>query len=249
MTKLWRLSLLALLSKPAWAQRGLPDDLLQYSVTVGEGWRGFTDVGFMLDAVLTLALAAVLGAVLAYHPRHRQTADTPEEIEAPRVYIFYSVIGALIGIMVVHYGLVVGFVLFGIGGLIRFRTVLRSAAMTGHIIFVTLIGLSCGLDLPTVAVLATAFGYILIHVLEANIVYRLEVQALPAESFAAAAAEYRSVLEAEGCRILSEKKNADKGRVRFIFRSGRKVPRSRLEEALESGVKPERKGSMDWELD
>ena len=80
---------------------------------MGEGWVGFTDLGFMLNAVLTLTLAAVLGAVLAYHPKHRQTADTLEEIEAPRVYILYSVVGALIGIMVVHYGLVVGFVLFG----------------------------------------------------------------------------------------------------------------------------------------
>lgn len=216
---------------------------------MGGGWAGFTDFGFMLDAALTLVLAAVLGAALAYHPKHRQTADTIEEIEAPRVYVLYSVIGALIGIMVVRYGLVVGFAIFGIGGLIRFRTILRSAAMTGHIILVTLIGLSCGLDLPNVAVLATLFAYILIYVLEAKITYRLDVQALPAERFVAASDQYRSVLEAEGCRILNEKKNPDKGRVRFIFRSERNVSRSQLEQSLESKVSPELKGSMDWELD
>ena len=216
---------------------------------MGEGWVGFTDLGFMLNAVLTLTLAAVLGAVLAYHPKHRQTADTLEEIEAPRVYILYSVVGALIGIMVVHYGLVVGFVLFGIGGLIRFRTILSSPVMTGHIIFVTLIGLSAGLDLPNIAVLATGFGYVLIHLLEANITYRLDVQALPPERFAAAAAEYRDVLEAEGCRILREKKNPAKGRVRFIFRSERRVPQSKLADSIDSKVDPELRGSVDWELD
>ena len=132
---------------------------------MGEGWQGFTDIGFLVSATLTLLLAVILGAIIAYHPKHGQTADTLAEIEAPKVYVMYSVIGAIIGIMVVKYGLVVGFVLFGIGGLIRFRTNLRSASLTGRVIFTTLIGLSCGLDLPHVAVLATVFGYVLIYIL------------------------------------------------------------------------------------
>lgn len=249
MKRLWRIPVLAMLSMPVLAQNALPDALQQKPVVMGEGWIGFTDVGFMVNAALTLVLAAVLGAVLAYHPKHRQTANSFEQIEAPRVYILYSVIGSLIGIMVVRYGLVVGFVLFGIGGLIRFRTVLRSAAMTGHIIFETLIGLSCGLDLPNVAVLATVFGFGLIYILEASITYRLDIQALHVERYVDAVAEYRSALEAEGCRILNEKKNPDKGRVRFIFCSKHKTPHSRLEQALKSRVPPELRGSMDWELD
>ena len=108
----------------------------------GEGWLGFTDLNFLINTVLTLVLATVRGAVLAYHPRRRQTADTVEEIEAPKVFVTYAVIGALIGILVVKYGLVVGFVLFGIGGLIRFRTVMASPSMTGQVIYVTLIGLA-----------------------------------------------------------------------------------------------------------
>ncbi len=122
----------------------------------GEGWTGFTDLDFLLGAFLKLVLATALGAVIGFHPRRIRTADTLEEIEAPKVSIVYAVIGSLIGILVVKYGLVMGFVLFGIGGLIRFRTVMRSAQLTGQVIFVTLIGLTCGLDLPHVAVLATA---------------------------------------------------------------------------------------------
>ena len=99
----------------AWSQ-GLPDFLLQEPESLGEGWQGFTDVAFLVNSLLTLTLAAILGAAIAYHPKHEQTADTLEEIEAPKVYVMYAVIGALIGIMVVKYGLVVGFVLFGIGG-------------------------------------------------------------------------------------------------------------------------------------
>lgn len=232
----------------AWSQ-DIPDILLQEPNSLGEGWHGFADIGFLTNATLTLVLAAVLGAVIAYHPKHGQTTDTIEEVEAPKVYVMYAVIGAIIGIMVVKYGLVVGFVLFGIGGLIRFRTVLRSASLTGHVIFVTLIGLSCGLNLPHVAVLSTAFAFVLTYILEARVTYKIDVRLLPAQRVVEAAATYRSMLEEHGCRIISEKKNPDRQRVTFIFLSSNKFVRNRLEEAFDLRLDPTLKGAVDWEVD
>jgi hypothetical protein len=231
------------------SQHQVGDAFLQEPMSFGEGWMGFTDLGFLVNMLLTLLLAAVLGATIAYHPKRRLTADTLEEIEAPKVYIMYAVIGAFIGILVVKYGLVVGFVLFGIGGLIRFRTVLRSASLTGHVIFVTLIGLACGLDLPHVAVMATAFGFVLIYILDAQTTYRVDVRALTQECIADASAAYREVLERHGCRILSEKKNPLKERVTFIFRSDPRVARQRLEDVLDTEIDPALKGAVDWQLD
>lgn len=231
------------------AAQSLSDALLQEPGSLGEGWRGFTDVAFLVNATLTLTLAALLGAIIAYHPKHRQTADTLQEIEAPKVYIMYSVIGAIVGIMVVKYGLVVGFVLFGVGGLIRFRTMLRSAILTGNVILVTLIGLSCGLDLPHVAALATAFGFVLIYVLEARITYRISVRGMPGDGVAKAAAAYRSVLQQHGGHILSERKNPAKGRFRFIFRCSHEMTQERLSEIFAANIDPELKGSVDWEID
>lgn len=227
----------------------MPEFVATIPGPLGEGWYGFTDFEFLFNAFLTLTLAAVLGAAIAYHPKNVKTADTIEEIEAPKVYITYAVIGALIGVMVVKYGPIVGFVLFGIGGLIRFRTLLRSANLTGHVIFVTLIGLSCGLDLPHVAVLATAFGFVLIYILDARITYRIDVRALPPERVAESASAYRKVLEEQDCRIMSEKKNPDRGRVTFIFRSSRQETREDLESQFESDVDASIKGSLDWEVD
>ncbi len=233
---------------PAWAQQ-MPEFLLKAPGSMGEGWQGFADVGFLVRALLTLSLSVVLGAVIAYHPKHGQTADTLREIEAPKVYIMYAVIGAIIGIMVVKYGLVVGFVLFGIGGLIRFRTSLRSASMTGRVIFVTLIGLASGLDLPHVAVLATVFGYGLIYILDSSVAYRIDIRALPSQRVAEAAAAYRALLEREDCRIVSEKKNPGKKRVTFIFRSSRDATQHRLEDVLETQIDGSLKGSVNWEID
>jgi hypothetical protein len=231
------------------AQGIFSDALAPDAISLGAGWAGFADFSFIANAVLTLLLATALGAALAYHPKHLQTADTFEEIEAPKVYILYAVIGALIGIMVVKYGLVVGFVLFGIGGLIRFRTLLRSAILTGNVIFATLVGLACGLDLPHVGVLATAFGYALIYFIDAQTTYRIDIQALPNEGFASAVAAYRDALESTGCKILSEKKNPTKQRVAFLFHSDRRTPRSVIEQSLETQVDAALRGSVDWQID
>lgn len=248
MRNIWLALSLTLVAVTAWPQPG-PEILIQEPESLGEGWQGFTDWRFLANAVMTLALAAILGAAIAYHPKHVQTADTLEEIEAPKVFITYAVIGALIGILVVKYGLVVGFVLFGIGGLIRFRTVLRSASLTGHVIFVTLIGLSCGLDLPHVAVLATAFGFVLIYALNTCFTYRINVTAIHEENMAYASVAYRRVLEQQGCHIMSEKKNPNRGRITFIFRNPRNMTRNQLEELLDTNIDASLKGFLDWEIE
>lgn len=210
---------------------------------------GFTDINFLLNSLLTMSLATLLGAVIAYHPKNIQTADTLEEIEAPKVFITYAMIGALIGIMVVKYGLVVGFVFFGIGGLIRFRTVLRSAMLTGQVIFVTLVGLACGLDLPHVAVMATSFGFVLIYILESHVTYSIDIRAIAADRVGESATSYRTLLEANGCKILSEKKDPGKKRLSFIFRTAQKISLDQLKELLETEIDPKLKGSVNWEID
>jgi hypothetical protein len=236
-----------LLATPALAQE-VGDMILNTPGPSGEGWQGFLNQGFLIRAFLNLSLAAVLGAIIAYHPKHRQTADTFEEIEATQIYILYAVIGSITGILVVQYGMAVGFVLFGIGALIRFRTVLRSASLTGRLIFVTLIGLSAGLDLPHVAVLVTVFGFILIFFLDARFTFRIFVRGLPDKTFTQAVHAYREVLEQDNSRLISEKKDPDRCRVTFIIRSAEVDAGKALEKTFESTVDPALQGSVDWEI-
>lgn len=235
------------IASPALAQQ--LTEIVQTAAPNGEGWRGFTNSDFLINALLNLLLAAILGAIIAYHPRHSLTADTLEEIEATQIYILYAVIGAITGILVVQYGMVVGFVLFGIGGLIRFRTVLRSASLTGRLIFVTLIGLSAGLDMPHVAVLVTAFGFLLIFVLDARFTFRILIRGVPSEDIRKAAAAYRAVMLKEDCRILSEKKRPDQGRITFIIRSKNAALGKELEEKFETAVDKSLRASADWEIE
>ena len=239
---------LALVAAPVLGQ-SFDDAVLTTPLPRGEGLSGFTDTDFLLKTLFNLTLAAVLGALIGFHPRSIQTADTLQEVEAPKVDIMYAVIGALIGIMVVKYGLVIGFVLFGIGGLIRFRTVMRSANLTGQVILVTLVGLSCGLDLPHVAVLATAFGWVLMYILEWKITYSIDVRALPDDRLMESVIAYRQVLEGSGCKIIGEKKRPGSGRAQFIFRPDKNHSQRDIKELLETGIEPELRGVVDWEID
>lgn len=238
---------LVVLASAAWTQ--VPDALTSTPAPQGEGWSGFSNREFLLTAFLNLMLAGVLGGIIGYHPRRMRTADTLEEIEAPKVSIVYAVIGSLIGILVVQYGLVMGFVLFGIGGLIRFRTVMGSAQLTGQIIFVTLIGLTCGLHLPHVAVLAALFDFVLTFLLEARITYRVDVRGLSPEHFSEASEAYRRVLAGRRFRLLSETPRPDKGRISFIFRTAGRDTRHRIEDLMNESVPESLRGSLDWEVD
>jgi hypothetical protein len=247
----WRLAIWALLtpiSRGESSLQSLTPDSSRLPAFSG-GWEGFGDLAFLAKAALSLVLAAALGAAIAYHPTTRRTVDSLEEAETQKVFVLYAVIGAITGMMVLKFGFVVGFVVFGIGGLIRFRTDLRSAPMTGRLILVTLIGLSCGLDLPHLAVLATAFGFLLIAVLYARVDYRIVVKGLAKGCVLNAARAYRELLEREGCRVLGERKSFGKQQVTLVFRAPHSLERERLEHQLEAEIPETLRGAIDWDVE
>lgn len=236
---------LAAVGVPAWAQ-SLTD--ATDGELVGRGWEGFMDLPFLGHILLTLTVATLLGAVIAYHPRSRQTVDSIDDLEAPKIYLTYSVIGAIIGVMVLEFGIVVGFVVFGIGGLIRFRTDAGSATLTGRLIFVTLVGLSCGLNLPHLAVFATAFGFGLIFILDARATFQIQVKDLHTDAVPEAAELYTRLLSDNGCRIITTRRNFSKKEATIVFRAPRRVSREVLENLIEREVPESMRVAIDWQV-
>lgn len=213
------------------------------------GWNGFLDFPYLLGSLVALLLATVLGAVIAFHPTVRRSVDTREEAELPKVYVMYALVGAVVGVIVLEYGLVVGFVVFGLGGLMRFRTDTTSARDTGRLIIVTLIGLISGLNLPHFAVLTTLFAWVLIYIFDGHPVCHLEVHEVPSGQVKAAAEAYRRVLGELGCTVIRENKAFGKHRLKFIFRAPRNSSQDGLTAALCERVPPEVRGELDWEVE
>jgi hypothetical protein len=144
--------------------------------------------------------------------------------------------------------MVIGVVVFGIGGLIRFRSDAGSTRDTGRLIAVTLSGLIAGLGLPHFAVITTLFAFVLIYWFDARPICRVKIDELPTGRLGECAGVYRGVLEAHRCRIISERKTFSKDRVEFVFRMPRADTREGLHAAL-CDVPADVRGELDWEVD
>jgi uncharacterized membrane protein YhaH (DUF805 family) len=212
------------------------------------GWAGFTDMHFMADSLGALLLAVALGALIGFHPTTRRTVDRLNEAELPKVFIMYAFIGAVIGVTVREFGMVIGVVVFGIGGLIRFRTDTGSTRDTGRLIVVTLAGLIAGLGLPHFAVITTVFAFALIYLFDSHPACRIKIDQLPTGCIVASAEAYREVLIGHGCNIIAEHKSFVKERLEFVFRLPRRGSRDALHTAL-CNVPIEVRGDVDWEVE
>ena len=212
------------------------------------GWSGFFDAHFLVDSLGALLLATALGALIGYHPITRRTVDTLSEAELPKVHIAYAFIGAVIGVTVREFGMVIGVVVFGIGGLIRFRTDTGSARDTGRLIVVTLVGLIAGLGLPHFAVLTALFLFALVWFFDARPACRVRIQDLPQGRLGECADAYRAVLLAKGCRIIGEHRSAAKERVEFVIR----LPRGDALEGVHAALcnaPLDVKGEINWDVE
>lgn len=213
------------------------------------GWQGFLDVQDVLQSLSALVLATVLALVIAFHPTTRRAVDTIEEAELPKVSIMYALVGAVVGVIVLQFGMVVGFVVFGLGGLMRFRTETGSTRDTGRLIVVTLVGLISGLNLPHFAVITTVFAWIVIYMFDGNLICSLDVKDVPKDNINEAADAYRAVLSGLGCRILSESKGLSKGKLVFVFRAPRFATQSWMNDKLSEDVPMALRGEMDWKVE
>lgn len=213
------------------------------------GWEGLLEWDYMLQSFLALVLATVLGAGIAYHPTTARTVDTRAEAELPKVLIMYALVGAVVGEIVLKYGMVVGFVIFGLGGLMRFRTDAASTRDTGRLIIVTLIGLIAGLNLPHFALMATAFAWVLIYIFDGHPVCELEVHEIPKGRVKDAAEAYRAVLKQLKCGLISENKSFSKSRIDYVFRAPRNSTQEELHKALCERVPADVRGEIDWEVE
>jgi hypothetical protein len=206
-------------------------------VSMGPGFEAFLDPQRYWQYGFILLAATLSGAILAYHPVFRSRPKTIESIELSKTLIIYTVVGALIAI-ICTVNPSMAFVIFGIGGLMRFRTQLGASKSTGHAIMGTLVGLCWGLGLEMVAVLATLYFWGMIFFLEKTEVIELKVGGLQIETMAAATDAYRKAISNAGGKVLSDSKNFKKREMRFLFTIPPKVTMDRVDAEIEKIDEP-----------
>ncbi len=143
--------------------------------TVQSSLDHFANPWFVGSLLLGLAVAAACGLALAWHPRRSGKGDPVEDLEQRNTLIVLALVGAIVSELV-RVDPAMALVVFGIGGLIRFRTVLDNPKVTGKAIMVVVIGLACGLGELAMGVFFTAFAWLLMFWLDSNVGFRIRLK-------------------------------------------------------------------------
>src|SRR5262245_28923581 len=108
----------------------------------------------LMEAVLRLPLAAVLGAVLAFRPRRSGTPSRKAVVIQTQILL--SIVGAIV-MLVVGQSLARAFGIVGVASLVRYRAKISDPKDAGVMLACLGIGLACGVGLYLIAIFAAAF--------------------------------------------------------------------------------------------
>lgn len=208
-------------------------------------WQSFGDGWLLLDMMIVLVLALVLGAVIAYHPATRRRMSSLEHLEQPKTFLMYAMVAAIVA-LIVQVQPTMAFVIFGIGGLLRFRTMVGDAKDTGRVILVTVVGLCCGLKIFIVAVPATVIGWILIWILERQRAGIIRVSGVAEAAVHDAVRAYREAITRMGCAIIGEQNKFIRREFMFVVNAPLALARESLQAEFDA-LPQELRGVVDFE--
>ena len=130
-------------------EQGLPPEFSQYIPDILE-----SHAEMVVRALLSLPLAASLGAALAFRPRRRGTP--PRSAPVIQTQIVLAIVGAVV-MLVVGASLARAFGIVGVASLIRYRTKVDDPKDAVVMLGTLSVGLACGVELYGLAVFATVF--------------------------------------------------------------------------------------------
>jgi hypothetical protein len=108
----------------------------------------------LMEAIVRMPLAALLGAALAFRPRRRGTP--PRQPAVIQTQILLAIVGAVV-MLIVGQSLARAFGIVGVASLVRYRAKVDDPKDAGVMLANLGVGLACGVGLYFVAVFATLF--------------------------------------------------------------------------------------------
>jgi hypothetical protein len=202
-------------------------------LSIQNSLQQFAHPEFVLRLFLSLSLAVGCAWVVAWHPRRATRIDPLSDFEERKTLIILGVVGAVVAELS-GTNPTLAFVIFGIGALMRFRTVLDNPKVTGKAILVVVIGLACGMGSWTMAVFVTAFSWGLIFWLDSRVTCRIRVRLEGTADPNPVYGKVQPVLVAHGCRIVSYALSRSKKRMVFFVHMPAGIDLHELEEDVKA---------------
>ncbi len=230
------------------AQFSGTDSILPEIAVRGQGWGQLRDLAEVREFALAFIETTVMISVLAYHPVNIATRKIKSDFEAPKSLFIYALIGMVVGFLIMHHGYLIGFVLFGIGGLLRFRTD-DGTADTMRLILATLIGLCVGLDLPVIALITTFGIWLVLFVFGVRASFAIEVRFDDKTTISDSMLQLRDLLNVDGFRVASMSKTKFKPVVHYVVNANRGNSRSGLEKRMGELMETSESAISDWHIE
>src|SRR5262249_531119 len=185
---------------------------------------------FMLGLYLNLLLAVACAWVIAWHPRSSRIASL-SDLEERKTLLLLGMVGAIVAELS-GTSQTLAFVIFGIGALMRFRTVLDNPKLTVKAITVVVIGLACGMGSWVMAVFVTAFSWILIFWLDSRVACRLRIRLADEEDLEPSLGSVQSMLVSRGCTLQNAGINKAKRQLELFLHIPAELDLRKLESDL-----------------
>jgi hypothetical protein len=185
-------------------------------VSIEQSLEQFAHPSFILRLFLSLTLAVGCAVAIAWHPRRASLRDPLADFEERKALILLGVVGAVVAELS-GTSQTLAFVIFGIGALLRFRTLLDNPKLTGKAIMVVVVGLACGMGSWAMAVFVTAFSWLLLYWLDSHSSCEVRIRLNDGADAKPVFDTVQSLLLAHRCRLQSSALYEDKGRMVFLL--------------------------------
>ena len=235
---------------PALAQDAQQSGLLIGEMSLhGQGWSQITNLQEIGQFALALLETGLMAAALAWHPADVQRRGSRESFVMPRDMMTFALIGMIVGFLVYHHGYLIGFVIFGIGGLLRFKTEFGTEETLVRLIVATLVGLTIGLDLPVMALILTASVWVITFVSARQRLYLLEVQFDDRKGAKPRIAEVTGALATSGIITRNATRKRFKSAAEFVIELPRGLDPADVRSQLDLIQRDKALGVLDWHLE
>jgi len=205
-------------------------------VSIEQSLEQFAHPSFILRLFLSLTLAVGCAFAIAWHPRRASLRDPLRDFEERKALILLGVVGAVVAELS-GTSQTLAFVIFGIGALLRFRTLLDNPKLTGKAIMVVVVGLACGMGSWAMAVFVTGFSWLLMFWLDSHSSCEVRIRLGNSENPKPVFETVQSLLLSHRCRLQSSSLYEDKGRMVFLLYIPAGVDPTRLEEEVRAKLR------------
>ena len=205
-------------------------------VSIEKSLEQFAHPSFILRLFLSLTLAVGCAYAIAWHPRRASLRDPLRDFEERKALILLGVVGAVVAELS-GTSQTLAFVIFGIGALLRFRTVLDNPKLTGKAIMVVVVGLACGMGSWTMAVFVTGFSWLLMFWLDSHSSCRVRIRLDETEDPKPVFDAVQSLLISHKCKLQSSSLFEDKGQMVFLLYLPTGVDPTRLEHEVRAKLR------------